>query len=75
MKDILHIELYASESQNNTIKLIDMSGRLVKQVQVSSVSGVNNLELNLTDVASGLYTIEVYANDHMMQVSRIRKSN
>lgn len=75
VKDILHIELYASQSQNNTIKLIDMSGRLVKQLQVSSVSGVNNLELNLTDVASGIYTIEVYANDHMMHVSRIRKSN
>ncbi|HPI54624.1 MAG TPA: T9SS type A sorting domain-containing protein, partial [Chitinophagaceae bacterium] len=75
VKDVLHIELYASQSQKNTIKLIDMSGRLVKQLQVSSVSGVNNLELNLTDVASGVYTIEVYANDYMMQVSRIRKSN
>lgn len=75
VKDVLHIELYASQAQNNTIKVIDMSGRLVKQLQVSSVSGVNNLELNLTDVASGLYSIEVYANDHMMHVSRIRKSN
>jgi hypothetical protein len=53
---------------------MDMSGRVVKQVLAQSETGMNKLTIDLGDVAQGLYTIQVYENDQLTHVERVRKA-
>ncbi|HMT72378.1 MAG TPA: T9SS type A sorting domain-containing protein, partial [Saprospiraceae bacterium] len=57
--DILNIDLYATSAQNTTVKLLDMSGRVIRQVQAKSSVGMNNIQLSLGEIASGVYTVQV----------------
>ena len=73
-KDILNIDLYTTKVQNTTVKVLDMSGRTVKQVQAQSAVGMNNITISLGEFAPGLYTVQVYENDKLMQTGKVRKS-
>lgn len=55
----VQIKLETKVSGNATIALTDLSGRLVKSFGTSLVPGMNELGLNLTDVANGVYLIQV----------------
>ncbi|MBK9301206.1 MAG: T9SS type A sorting domain-containing protein [Bacteroidetes bacterium] len=74
-RDMLNIDLYTSTELNTTVKVLDMSGRIIKQVQVKSVAGMNNIAISLGEFTSGLYTIQVYENNKLMQTSKVRKNN
>jgi hypothetical protein len=55
--------LYATTAQNTTVKLLDMSGRVIRQVQAKSAVGMNNIKLSLGEITSGVYTVQVYENN------------
>ncbi|MBK7588848.1 MAG: hypothetical protein IPI22_11225 [Bacteroidetes bacterium] len=48
--------MYATSSKNTTVGLLDMSGRVIRQVQAKSAVGMNNIQLSLGEIASGVYT-------------------
>ncbi|MBK9300735.1 MAG: T9SS type A sorting domain-containing protein [Bacteroidetes bacterium] len=73
--DILNIDLYATAAQNTTVKLLDMSGRVIRQVQAKSAVGMNNIQLSLGEIASGVYTVQVYENNHLSHTSKVKKDN
>jgi hypothetical protein len=74
-QDVLNIDLYTSKVQNTTVKVLDMSSRIVKQVQARSEAGMNKLSLNLGDIASGVYTVQVFENDQLTHVSKVKKND
>lgn len=69
----LHIDFYASKDQNMNIKLFDVSGRLVKQIDTRTYSGSNTLTLSLGDLANGVYTLQVFENGRATNVTKITK--
>ncbi len=71
--DVLNIDLTATEAQTTTIKILDLSGRLIKQVQMKSEKGVNPMSISLAELANGIYALQVYENDSMTHVSKIEK--
>jgi hypothetical protein len=73
--DILNIDLYATSAQNTTVKLLDMSGRVIRQVQAKSSVGMNNIQLSLGEIASGVYTVQVYENNHLTHTSKVKKND
>jgi hypothetical protein len=73
--DILNIDLYATSAQNTTVKLLDMSGRVIRQVQAKSAVGMNNIQLSLGEIASGVYTVQVYENNHLTHTSKVKKND
>jgi hypothetical protein len=73
--DILNIDLYAVKDQNTTVKLLDMSGRVIKQIQAKSAVGMNNIKLSMGEIASGVYTIQVYENNTLSHTSKVKKNN
>jgi hypothetical protein len=73
--DILNIDLYATAAQNTTVKLLDMSGRVIRQVQAKSAVGMNNIQLSLGEIASGVYTVQVYENNHLTHTSKVKKND
>lgn len=74
-KGLVNIDLYATKAQNTTVKVLDMSGRIVKQLQAQCVTGMNALSINLDEIASGIYTIQVYENNHLSHVSKVKKED
>ncbi|MBL7764722.1 MAG: T9SS type A sorting domain-containing protein [Chitinophagaceae bacterium] len=70
-KDILHIDLNASNAQNTTVKIIDLSGRIVKQIQAKTEKGLNTLSINLDGMSEGVYAVQVLENDIVLGMSRI----
>ncbi|HOZ52901.1 MAG TPA: T9SS type A sorting domain-containing protein, partial [Chitinophagaceae bacterium] len=73
--DILNIDLYTAKSANIVVKVLDMSGRTVKQVIAKSNSGMNNLTVSLNELASGLYTVQILENNKLSFVEKVRKSD
>ena len=55
------------------IKLVDMSGRVLKQVQTNALPGENTTSLSLGELSNGIYTIMVYQNDALTHTTRVTK--
>jgi len=52
--------IHMTSEQFTEIKLIDMTGKTVKQVFAgTSVNGLNTITLNTNDILSGIYLIEL----------------
>ncbi|MEZ5045865.1 MAG: fibronectin type III domain-containing protein [Chitinophagaceae bacterium] len=75
VRNILNVEVTATAKENTTVKVFDMSGRLVKQLQANTEVGVNNLSIDLSDVSNGLYSVQVYANDNLTHISKVNKQD
>ena len=74
-RDIIHLELNVPSAQNTLIKIMDMSGRIVKQVQVISQEGINQYEVSISDLANGLYTFQLYKNQTLAYTGKIQKQD
>jgi len=72
--DELNIDVYTTKAQNNTIKLLDMSGRVIKEIQSKLEAGANNIKMNLGELATGIYTIQLVENNKIIQVSKVQKN-
>jgi hypothetical protein len=59
--------------KNIVVKVLDMSGRVVKVVNARSDKGMNKILVDISEVASGLYTIKVLSNDKQMFTSKVNK--
>ncbi|QLH44928.1 MAG: T9SS type A sorting domain-containing protein [Bacteroidota bacterium] len=75
VRDLLTVEVTSEIAQNTVVKVFDMSGRLVKQIQANAEIGVNTLTVNLSDVASGVYQVQVFANDKLTHISKVNKQD
>jgi hypothetical protein len=67
-KDILNIEVKGSMKGKGTVMLLDLSGKLIDQIQLSSDKG----QLNLSNVANGLYLLR-YRDSQNTETMRIQK--
>lgn len=74
VQHVLNIDLFAVKAQYTLVKILDMSGRLVKQIQVQSEAGMNKMQVELAELAEGIYAVQVYANDELISVSKVRKN-
>ncbi len=72
--EIVYVELYATEVQTTTVKVYDLTGRLMKQVVSKTAAGAQKIEVSLGDIASGMYTVQVYENNKLTHISRVRKN-
>lgn len=72
--DELHIDLYTTKPQHAQIKLIDMSGRVVKELTSNLQQGANHIQLQIADIASGLYSVQIFENNTLTQVSKVKKN-
>jgi hypothetical protein len=71
--DMLQIEIYLIKTANTSIKIMDVSGRMVKQIQFASKAGLNQSKINMSDLANGVYSVQIFQNNDLIQVSRVTK--
>ncbi len=72
-KDIVYIDLVTPAATSVSIKVNDLSGRLVKQIQVSANEGSNHFTLSMGEFASGVYTVQVFNQHQLTYTGRLIK--
>jgi hypothetical protein len=66
----LNVEFKQSENKLISILMIDASGRIVKNMDYSSVVGENKIELNLTGIPHGMYYLRIIG-DNRNQMKKV----
>jgi hypothetical protein len=57
--DELNIDFNAIQRSDIVIHIHDMQGRLVKQIHTSAIEGLNHLQIDLSELAKGMYTMKL----------------
>lgn len=65
---------FETANETATIKLMDMNGRLVRELNTTSVEGVNTFKMNLSELNSGMYMMFVYSNENLLMTSKVKKN-
>ena len=68
--DKVNIEFSLQESGNVNVRLMDMAGKTIRQENYGGEQGANRLNFSLTDVAKGLYLLEI-SNDNGKSVRKL----
>jgi Secretion system C-terminal sorting domain/Fibronectin type III domain len=69
----LHMDISVNENTLTEIKLLDMSGRVLKQLQTTTEVGVNLLTMDVSELVNGVYTMQVFSNHILQQTNKIVK--
>ncbi len=72
---VVMVDMTANDAQQTVVKLFDISGRLVKQMQARHEAGSHTMTIGLEELSSGMYTIQVYCNDALKHISKINKQD
>jgi hypothetical protein len=72
---VINVDLFVEKNQNTRIHVLDMSGRIVVQVKGQATKGNNHFQLDLSELAEGVYTVQVFENNTLTHVSKINKMN
>jgi len=70
----LNVDFTVDQNSSVVLKVVDMSGRVVKQVQTDALEGMNNVTISLGDLSSGIYTLQVVSDDKLVHTTRVTKN-
>lgn len=69
-----NVEFTVDHDGEANIKIFDISGRVVKQVQTAVAEGVSVVTLDISELTAGIYQIQVENEGSMKAVSQILKN-
>jgi hypothetical protein len=69
-----NIEFTAENASLASIKVMDMSGRVVMEEQTLVDPGMNVASLNMSQLTNGLYTVQVIADEQLKAAVRVVKN-
>ncbi len=72
---ILHCELFTSKADQITINIIDINGRIVKQLKKTTSTGYNTVDIDLSNVDNGIYEVQVIQNKQITSVQKLHKQD
>jgi hypothetical protein len=67
------LNVSVSKAQHHAITLRDMSGRIVRQIQVQSQLGDNHFSVDVNDLAEGIYSVQLTGNSEILFTGKLRK--
>lgn len=67
--NVLHVNFVSKESQLLLVKLIDNTGRLVKNTEISADKGSNILDIDIPGIAAGNYKLIIKSDGGLFQQS------
>lgn len=71
--DHISIDFHSANQADLFIIINDMKGHMVKKVITQTQEGLNKIDLMLTDLIAGVYTIQISDNNHLIQTSTFVK--
>ena len=73
--DMLNVDFNATSLVNTVVKISDMRGRIVKQIQARSEKGMNNMTVSLHELTSGVYNIQIFQDSKLVMADKITKQD
>lgn len=67
------LNFYSRDITQFTLQLSDMSGRIMKIMTIDVTEGDNETTMDLRNITSGVYTLQVINNNKVIQVERVVK--
>jgi len=71
--DKLNVDVSIDKVAQIEVRLLDMSGRVIKSVVQQSAKGMNNVSINLSDIATGVYGVQILENNNLIHSSKVNK--
>jgi hypothetical protein len=68
------VEIFAPVKSKMEMAIVDASGRLIKQHIIDVQEGMNQTDLNMSDLANGVYLLKIKDAKGWNQVQVIRKN-
>jgi hypothetical protein len=73
MKDELWIEMYNSAALKLEIRIVDMSGRILKHINADQAKGNHKISIPVNDLNAGIYAVQIIENGKLTSTSKINK--
>lgn len=73
VSELFNLDIYQEKSNPMLVKIIDITGRLVKQTQFQTVQGQQQIQLDVRNCPIGLFTVQVYENNQLIHVGKMEK--
>lgn len=71
----LSIKINLKEASSSTsFELTDMAGRVVMTQAENSVIGVNEFQLDLVNLSRGMYTLKIFDDARLLQITQVNKN-
>ena len=74
-RDQITIEFSTETLQATKVKVVDMTGRVVKTVEAVPQAGEHKYTLSLSELSAGMYTVQVYTDGKLTHVSKVQKQD
>jgi DNA gyrase inhibitor GyrI len=74
-RDQITIEFSTETLQTTKVKVLDMTGRVVKTVEAVPQAGEHQYTLSLSELSAGMYTVQVYTDDKLSYVTKVQKQD
>ncbi len=71
--DLVNVDFFVNKTSNILIKLVDINGRIIKQVKNVANEGANHIPIQLSEFSKGLYMIHLIENDKLVSTHKITK--
>ncbi len=71
--DVLHVQYTVDELSDVEVKLLTIDGRVVKSILFHGRVGTNIVELNTSDLANGLYELNIFQNSKLINTTKVQK--
>jgi len=72
--DLLNVEVNAVKSTQAILRLTDATGRTVKTLQMQLSEGINTVQVDLSDLAAGLYMVDLNNGSGLHYTQTVRKN-
>ena len=73
--DKLNVDVSIDKVAQLEVRLLDMSGRVVKSVLQQTAKGMNNVSLDLGNIANGVYGVQILENNALIHTSKVNKQD
>lgn len=73
--DLITVEYSTDRLQTTKVKVLDMTGRVVKTVEALPQAGEHQYTLSLSELSAGMYTVQVYTDDKLSYVTKVQKQD
>ncbi len=72
---IINIKFDMKASNDDTeFKIIDVTGRVIREVEFMTQVGLNELTIDLSDLANGMYTVLMFKDSDLVYTSQVKKN-
>ena len=69
----MNVDLYVNEKGSLQIRIDDMNGRMIKQIQSDIVEGMNTIIIDVKELSKGMYTIRLDDHHTLNQILKFSK--